>query len=387
VFAGNLVGSTITLTTGQIEITQPVLVAGFGAQYLTVSGNHSSRIFYVHTGTASSAHPVKIIGLTLADGTTNARGGAIYAYSSNLYVTNSTIRNCHATLDGGAVAMEAPFGKTGSLAIEYSRLTGNTAASGSGGAVWSNGSNAFLYADTISNNAAYLYGGGVYGANAPVFKIYDSTISGNVVPEPGGPYNTGGGGIFLKNVGTAGAFSHIGNSTIHQNYSGVPGGGVLLYDATSAANVAFEFDTITDNLTALPDDTGVGITALAGTAHLDSCIVANNSARSITLNDLAGSFSVNYSLIKSKGFAVVTGSHNVLGIDPKLSVLGDHGGRTLTQLPAADSPVINGASNPEFPVYPLDQRRLPRPVGAKDMGAVERQFPEDLIFRAGFDPL
>jgi hypothetical protein len=24
---------------------------------------------------------------------------------------------------------------------------------------------------------------------------------------------------------------------------------------------------------------------------------------------------------------------------------------------------------------------------SKDMGAVERQFPEDLIFRAGFDPL
>jgi len=283
--------------------------------------------------------------------------------------------------------MDAPIGKSGSLAIETSRLTGNTAASGSGGAVWSNGSNAFLYGNTISNNAAYFYGGGVYGANAPVFKIYDSTISGNVVPEPGGPYSTGGGGIFLKNAGTLGAFSWVANSTIHQNYSGVPGGGVLLQDATSAANVGFEFDTITENLTALPDDTGVGITALAGTAHLDSCIVADNSARSTTLNDLAGSFSVNYSLIKSKGFAVVAGSHNLFGIDPKLSALGDHGGPTLTRLPAADSPVINTASSADPLTYHSDQRYLPRPTGSKDMGAVERQSPEDMVFRAGFDPL
>jgi hypothetical protein len=33
----------------------------------------------------------------------------------------------------------------------------------------------------------------------------------------------------------------------------------------------------------------------------------------------------------------------------------------------------------------VDQRGLPRPSSVADIGAVQRQHPEDVIFRNGFD--
>src|SRR5690242_18049155 len=39
-------GSTITLTTGQISITNTMSISGPGASKLTIDGNNSSRIFY-----------------------------------------------------------------------------------------------------------------------------------------------------------------------------------------------------------------------------------------------------------------------------------------------------------------------------------------------------
>src|SRR5688500_6494924 len=44
VFQSNVTGQ-ITLTTGQLSITEPVSILGPGADVLTVSANHGSRIF------------------------------------------------------------------------------------------------------------------------------------------------------------------------------------------------------------------------------------------------------------------------------------------------------------------------------------------------------
>jgi len=57
-------------------------------------------------------------------------------------------------------------------------------------------------------------------------------------------------------------------------------------------------------------------------------------------------------------------------VDPQLGPLADNGGLTLTHLPPAGSPAVN-AGGTFCPT--TDQRDLPRPVGACDIGAVEVQ--------------
>ncbi|HET7798304.1 MAG TPA: choice-of-anchor Q domain-containing protein, partial [Nevskia sp.] len=65
-----------------------------------------------------------------------------------------------------------------------------------------------------------------------------------------------------------------------------------------------------------------------------------------------------------------------------------NGGPTLTMMPASSpskSPALDtGEVIP--PPSGTDQRGLPRSAnGRRDMGAVERQYPEDVVFRNGFD--
>src|SRR5262249_2806233 len=101
--------------------------------------------------------------------------------------------------------------------------------------------------------------------------------------------------------------------------------------------------------------------------------------------DLTGTFTVGYSLIKNPSAATILGGQNITsGTDPQLGPLANNGGPMLTLLPAAGSPVLDkGAPGIQSG---LDQRLLSRVVnGRVDMGAVERQIPEVIIFRNGFD--
>src|SRR5262249_43305552 len=63
VFDPSLNGQTITLTSGQLAITKNLDIEGLGADQLTVSGNHASRIFNISGGVT-----VTIAGLTITDG-------------------------------------------------------------------------------------------------------------------------------------------------------------------------------------------------------------------------------------------------------------------------------------------------------------------------------
>jgi ribosomal protein L6P/L9E len=68
-FARGLRG-TITLTSGELSITDSVTINGPGANELSVSGNDSSRVFEVAAG------QVSISGLTITDGQEVAANGS-----------------------------------------------------------------------------------------------------------------------------------------------------------------------------------------------------------------------------------------------------------------------------------------------------------------------
>src|SRR5262245_41402520 len=62
-FASAARGGTIALTGGELSVTDDLTIDGPGAQCLTVSGNHASRVFDISGGVT-----VTIDGLTIRDG-------------------------------------------------------------------------------------------------------------------------------------------------------------------------------------------------------------------------------------------------------------------------------------------------------------------------------
>src|SRR5262249_62405763 len=70
-FAPGLKG-TVTLTSGQLSITDALTINGLGAKKLAVSGNTASRVFDIGGGVS-----VALAGLTIRDGLADHGGGIL----------------------------------------------------------------------------------------------------------------------------------------------------------------------------------------------------------------------------------------------------------------------------------------------------------------------
>lgn len=103
------VHGAITLTNGELAISDDLTISGPGAGQLTVSGNHASRIFNV------SGSQLTIAGLTVADGLATGRqalGGGLlntggYVTLADVTFTNNLARGDagpHPVAGGGAIA-------------------------------------------------------------------------------------------------------------------------------------------------------------------------------------------------------------------------------------------------------------------------------------------
>src|SRR5262245_40320925 len=66
-FDNALSGGTIALTSGELRVGQSVAIQGPGANLLSISGNHASRVLEILPGAAAA-----ISGLTVTDGLANA---------------------------------------------------------------------------------------------------------------------------------------------------------------------------------------------------------------------------------------------------------------------------------------------------------------------------
>jgi hypothetical protein len=358
------VSGTITLTSGEIPITDAVFVDGPAIGAITVSGNGLSRIFFIQSA-AGDPVDVTMVRLTLTQGRNFSGGGAVVAIGENLTIVDSIISDSRAgqSVDpvsdgcGGNIALEGGtlrlvnsvvtggfadgIGTSlggnlcvfGTLSLERSTVSGGTATQGGG--LYFSGFTATITRSTISGNTADFSGGGVY-ADVGDVQFLNSTVSGN---SAGGD----GGGIFTNNQG-----------------DGHPGTLLLL-----------RLSTVSNNTAA---GTGGSIfqNGENGTFELDHAIVANGSPEDIGL--APGSYTANYSLIESALVPPLFGANNILGVDPLLGPLANNGGPTLTHAPLPGSPVID-AGNPAIPNPPqTDQRGFPRIAGtAIDLGSVEAQ--------------
>ncbi len=326
-----------------------------------------------------------IVDNVTATGNTAAKNGGgafIRAVSLNITLsdfsnnTSSTVAPGVGGISGGGGLRIDGSKATATATINETRLNNNISQKGQGGALWISAlppdtlpivATATLERLQITGNTADLAGGGIFGGHVNA-ALRNSSITGNNAQQAGG-------GIAFQ---SAGALTLV-NLTLAGNTSALASGGGL-YSASATA-LSMASGTVVGNSAA----SGGGIARDGSGATLRNSIIANNNAP--VSPDLSGSFAPIYTLIKnSAGATLAAGSGNLAtGTDPLLGTLAVNGGPTLSLLPAAGSPVLNAGDPTGAGLAATDQRGLPRIAGGRvELGAVERQSPEDVIFRSGF---
>jgi hypothetical protein len=324
------VGSTITLTSGELVIEKNLTINGPGANQLTVSGNNLTRVFNI-VGNFN----VTLSGLTIANGQADDFGGGILNDRGTVNVTNSALSGNSAAISGGGIATTGTMNVTGS---------------------------------TLSGNSATFFGGGIHNLLGTV-NVTNSTLSGNS--------GTSFGGGIQSDAGTV----NVTNSTLSGNSATSFGGGISNSGALNVSN-----STLSGN--SAPTSGGIGN---LGTVISKSTIIAGNTAGPFGA-DLSGFFtSQGYNLIGnadgSIGFENGVNNDQVgtgaAPVNPMLGTLANNGGPTRTMALLSGSPAIDKGGLATG--VTTDQRGLPRPVDdltipnaaggdGSDIGAFEVQL-------------
>ena len=387
------VSGDITLTSGQIEITDSINISGPGAQVLTVDGNNVSRIFSIYDSGSYYSEPVDLMisGLTL----TNAANGSAVDVNVGRKTVNLAIQDSVISGNGESAIHLSSYNK-GDLTIQDSVISGNSGTAmdhfdyyGAGkvivrdSAISNNqGDGLRMYHGTLMVQNTIVSGNTQTGISAGRFRggvttsIENSTISGN-----------GAGGVYV----------YFDNLTIDS--STISGNG---YGISQSLFPDEDTETIISNTT-ISGNKGLGIVGFyggviqhstitgndGGIGHLGSyfygiynaviqnSIVAGNTAATGKPDLGKGVIDIEWSLIQDPGSTVINNTvpgSNLIGQDPVLGALEDNSGLTKTHALLSGSPAIN-SGDPNFTPPPdFDQRGpgFPRVVGGRvDIGAFE----------------
>jgi CSLREA domain-containing protein len=316
---------TLDATRGQLVIAKNLTIAGPGAELLTVrraaDAATNFRIVEIQrNGTSNVA--VTISGLTIAGGKADYAAGIANMVRGN------------------------------SLTLSRVAVSGNTAAGGTGGAVYNLGT-LIIDRSTISGNSAGIQAGGIMALDGAV-TITNSTISDNhAVSEGGGIFQLGG-GMSLQNVTISGNSAYSGGGiSKHSDQA------ATLTHVTLAGNTATHQAGIY-SLVTMPPITLSNTIVANNTGSFSSC----SSSGTSTIADGGGNL-VYPASSSCEGITPVTTG------DPKLAALALNApGVTATMALGDGSAAIDAALAGACAA--LDQRGIARPQGVEcDIGAYE----------------
>ena len=341
---------TIRLSGVSLWIDRGLTIDASGLTSLTIDADGQSRAFTV---IAPEADPVELKYLTITGGLGNY-GGGICNISSTLAVTNSTLAGNSADWGGGGI-----YNHYGSLTVTNSTLSGNSATeeySGLGGGIYNYDGTLTVTNSIISGNSTGGSGGGIHNSSGTL-TITSSTISNNSAIGAGGIYNDSGtltvtnstimenaadqfagGGIYNDSHGTL----TVTNSTLSGNDAATYGGGIYSrsYSTLTVTNSTLSGnsagwgggiyndygDTLTVTNSTLSGNLamyGGGIYNYSGTLTVTNSTFSGNAASSGGGICSNGPLTVNNSILwQNYGGAIgdpgiLSGSHNLIGIDPK----------------------------------------------------------------------
>ena len=180
---------TITLTEGQLEITDSLTITGAGASLFTIdaSGNDptpdehnrdGSRVFRISSGRGPLID-VSISGVRLTGGDVAGSGGAIESFGS-LALSNVEVVGNHAAFDGGGLSL------SGIATLDSTTIRDNDSDRHGGGISVLSRADVTIHNSTMVGNAAGISGGGLASFRAASTNIYDSSIEANVAATTGG---------------------------------------------------------------------------------------------------------------------------------------------------------------------------------------------------------
>ncbi len=324
IFDSGIYNQTIVLSS-QIAIDKNLTIDGTGAG-MTVSGGSATRLFYVYSSSSSLTVTMKY--LTISDGraTSDGNGGGIYN-RENLVIQHCTLSNNVNERSGGDSRGGAVYSDIGSLTIENSVISGNSAAHDSealpsyGGAIYcTNGSALTISYSTISNNQAKTssgasdtaQGGAIYLNSSSMTAAY-SSFSGNSAGT--GAENASGGAIYWSGGSSTHNISYCtfsGNSVSASGSGAVYGGAIYLQPFSGAYTAVMNLSNCTFSGNQISYASGTGI-ARGGVAYLNcfspatvsinfyNCTLAGNSSSAASVNNGVGG-AVN--LVSSIGVAM-----------------------------------------------------------------------------------
>jgi Ca2+-binding RTX toxin-like protein len=451
VFAPALEGQTLTLTQGQLAVTNDLAVDGDrdgDGSRVTIDGNDQSRVLAIDGGTEVALTDLGITGgyagaeedgggillgagggLTLTGCTVSGNragysfyyvgnGGGIFAGAgSRVTIEGSTLEGNAASGNGGGIGTAAGV----VLEVRDSRLLDNLGANGGAVALAEGGSLVLARSEVAGNLGATYHGGsggGLY-VDRGSLVVTGSTLSGNA------GYYSGGAIEALESMVLLAQTTISGNLASSRIFPGLGG-------AVHGVNSRVELisSTVTGNfgeggIDSAPDYSGVGGLALTyGTLSLADSIVAGNFGADpdnvITATDLDGRIarSNGHNIFGSAVLGDVAG--DLEGIDPALlfaaidpvtggGALGLNGGPTPTVAlrDALDNPALSGAepltagdadqrgfarpdpdgSNPDVGAFELDQGAISTSSTARNDVLTGTGAADALVGRAGADLL
>ncbi len=329
------VGSTLTVSSG-VAIIGPM--SGTGVTVAGGGGNGS--ILFFNPGTSSISNLTIANGNTRGGGSGSGNGGGIF--NQGTLTVTACILSGNVALLGAGGAIENVGGV---LTVTDSVFDGNHADFGGGGI--DNTGTLRVVNSTFANNrtTAGSDGGGIANSASAILTVTNSTFSGNSTSFEGGAIFNDGGTVTAT------------NSTLANNSAGTFGGGIM--NKGTGATVTLTNTTVSGNTAG----TGGGGISGPDALTLTNTIVAGN-----TPFDINGAQGAN--------------SHSIVGGNPLLSALGDHGGPTQTMVPLPGSPAI-GTGDPG--VCASTTAPTGAPVGGKDQRGVAR--PATLCAIGAFEPL
>jgi hypothetical protein len=393
--------SVITLTSGQITAAQSDLTLRGPPDGVIVKygGAGKGRVFK-HTGTGT----FRLENLTIAGGYAYSMLGTAYggciASSGDVYLLNSKVTECKANATGPfSVVQGGGVIADGKLEMHNASLLNNSVngyVTKGGGAVAGGGMK--IVNSTISansSNGVIASGGGLFSSIDVVLSY--STVSGNFAAGRCGGLEFGGGSLI------------IANSTISGNDSSIVAGGVCASDgAITVQNSTIAFNTA--NFGTSGTDTiapGMFVESFNSdvVVTLQSSILSNNTYGPIlTGNDFSTKISNGHILTASGADNLIRTASSAVPLPglitacPRLGLLRNNGGTTLTHALHSHSPAIdagNNTSNLPGTALPAvhDQRQIPYlrisgPPGSlnprADIGAYELQ-QDDVLLNDSFD--
>ncbi|QRR32822.1 hypothetical protein JNX00_14230 [Hydrogenophaga sp. YM1] len=306
---------------------------------------------------SGATYSLKLNGVTVYDNNAQGDGGGIYTAGA-MTMTRSTVRNNVGSTNGGGIYNE------GNTTLLESTVRDNKAEGGGG--LFATGSNTVgIAGSTFNGNEAV--GGGAISARAGVtLKIVNTTISGNKGTDVGGGLYTNGSAQLL--------FVTITNNLAGADSSNA-GSGINLFPSSSGGStVSLKNVMLSGNRkgwTVGMDDTAIAALPSANCGVTGSGLPVSSQASNLSSDASCDTW--------------LTSTSDKKAIDPRIGVLTDNGGPTLTHALLDGSPAL-GAGTADTEAL-KDQRGIQRDatpdIGAFESPTVAAPTPESTVVDEG----